>query len=284
MKTPIIEKGIHHVSCLIKTGYVQWEFSSQKGLFQKLDGRVKVLFLLFFIIIVSLKRELTSEIYIGILVFVLALLSRLSITTLYKRILFLGILFGFLIALPSAFNVITRGEIIVPIAKLSRPHHFWIYQIPAEIGITREGIYGVATLTLRVINSLSLSFLVLYTTSFAEIIRAFKILRVPDSFLLIIALTYKYIFIFSKTVEDMFLAKKSRMIREARETREREWIAGRLAFLFKKTRLRCEEVFNAMMARGFSDTVRLYGFRKMRAADWLAGVFLFSIGLLFLLI
>jgi cobalt ECF transporter T component CbiQ len=284
MKIPFIEKGIHHVSCLIKTGYVQWELSSQKGLFQEMDARVKVLFLIFFVIIVSLKRDFLPEIYIGILVLVLAFLSRLSLVTFYRRVLFFGIVFGFLIALPSALNVITKGKIIVPIVKLSKPHHFWIYHIPAEIGLTREGIYGVATLTMRVINSLSLSFLVLCTTPFAEIIRALKVLKVPDSFLLIITLAYKYIFIFSKTLEDMHLAKKSRMIRELRNTKEREWVAGRLAFLFKKSRLRCEEVFNAMIARAFSDTIRLYGFRKMRAADWFAGVFLFAMGLLFLLI
>lgn len=282
MKVPFIEKGIHHISRLIKTGYVQWELSSQTGLFQKMDARVKVLFLLFFVIIVSLKREFRSELYIGGFVFVLALLSRLSIVTLYKRVLFLGVIFGFLIALPSAFNVITRGEIILPIAKLSRPYHLWIYHIPSEIGITREGIYGVVLLTLRVINSLSLSYLVLYTTPFAEIMRALKVLKVPDSFLLVITLALNYIFIFSKTIEDMHLAKKSRMIREASGTKEREWVAGRLAVLFKKSRLRCEEVFNAMLARGFSGTVRLYGFRKMRTADRFTAVFLFSMGLLFL--
>jgi energy-coupling factor transporter transmembrane protein EcfT len=80
----------------------------------------------------------------------------------------------------------------------------------------------------------------------------------------------------------MHLAKRSRMIREANGPKEREWVAGRLAQLFKKSRLRCEEVFNAMLARGFSGTVRLYGFRKMRTADLFAGVFLLSMGLLFL--
>lgn len=283
VKISFIEKGINHLAGVIKKGYVHWQLLSQNGLFQKMDPRIKVLFLIFFIVIVSLKRDFLSEIYIWIFILVLALLSRLSIVTFYKRVLFLGFIFGFLIALPSAFNLITKGEIILPVVKLSRPYHFWIYHVPADIGITREGIYGVTTLTMRVINSLSLSFLVLYTTPFPEIVRALKVLKVPDSFLIIITLCYKYIFIFSKTVEDMYLAKKSRMIREDSNKKAREWIAGRLAFIFKKTRLRCEEVFKAMVVRGFSDTIRVYGFRKMRTADWFSGAFLFSMGLLFLL-
>jgi energy-coupling factor transporter transmembrane protein EcfT len=207
----------------------------------------------------------------------------LNILRVYKRVLFLGLIFGFLIALPSAFNVITKGETILPVVKLPRPYTFWIYHLPADIGITREGIHTVALLTVRVINSLSLSFLVLYTTPFHEIVRAFKVLRVPDSFLIIITLCYKYIFIFSKTVEEMHLAKKNRIVRELSHAEAREWIAGRMAFTFRKARLRCEEVFKAMMGRGFSDSIKFRGFRKMRMADWYAAIFLFLAGILFLL-
>jgi cobalt ECF transporter T component CbiQ len=284
VKVSFLERGIDHLAGVIKTGYAQWEFSSQDGLFQKIDARVKILFLLFFILIVSLKRNVLPESYICIFVFVLTLCSRLSILKIYKRVLFLGFLFGFLVALPSAFNVITKGEIILSVVKLSRPYNFWIYHIPAEIGITKEGIYGVALLTMRVINSLSLSFLVVYTTPFHEIMRALKVLKAPDSFLIIITLCCKYIFIFSKTVEDMHLAKKSRIARELSNTEAREWIVSRIGFIFRKTRLRCEEVFKAMIGRGFSDTIKVYGIRRMRVADWCAGIFLFFAGIFFLLI
>jgi cobalt/nickel transport system permease protein len=284
VKMPFIEKGINHLAKMIKRGYVFRELSSPDGFFQRMDARVKVLFLLFFVVIISLKRDFLSELYIWVFIFVLALFSRLNILTFYRRVLFFGFVFGFLIALPSAFNVITEGEMVLPLLKFSKPHHFWIYHIPADIGITKEGIYGVLRLTMRVIDSLSVSFLVLYTTPFPEMMKALKVLRIPDSFLIIITLSYKYIFLFSRSVEDIYLAKKSRMIREERGNETREWIVGRLAFVFKKTQLRCEEVFKAMIGRGYSDSIRLYGFRKMGAADWLSGALLFSAGVLFLLI
>jgi len=283
VKVPFLERGIDHLAGVIKNGYAQWRFSSQNGLFQRIDARVKVLFLLCFIVIVSLKRDILPETCIWIFVFLLTLFSRLSILKVYRRVLLLGFVFGFLVALPSAFNVITRGEIIFPIVRLPKSYNFWIYHLPADIGLTREGMYGVAMLTLRVVNSLSLSFLVLYTTPFHEVIRALKVLKVPDSFLIIITLCYKYIFIFSKTVEDMHLAKKSRVVRELNRTEAREWIAGRMAFLFRKSRLKCEEVFKAMLGRGFSDSVRFYGFGKMGMADWFAAVFLLFAAISFLL-
>ena len=282
VKVPFLERGIDHLAGVIRNGYAQWKFSSQNGLFQRIDARVKVLFLLFFIVIVSLKRDVLSETCIWTFVFVLTLFSRLSILKVYRRVLLLGFVFGFLVAFPSAFNVITGGEIIYPIVRLPKSYNFWIYHVPADIGLTREGIGGVVMLTLRVINSLSLSFLVLYTTPFHDVMRALKVLKVPDSFLIIITLCYKYIFIFSKTVEDMHLAKKSRIARELNRAEAREWTVGRMAFIFKKSRLRCEEVFKAMIGRGLSDSIKFYGFGKMRMADWCAATLLFFAAILFL--
>ncbi len=282
LKIPFIDKGIHHLADVIKTGYLQSETSSEDYFFQKIDARIKVLFLLFFVILVSLKKELWSEALIGIFVFILTSVARLNVFALYKRVLFWSFIFGVLTALPSAFNVITKGELIFPIIRLSESHRFWVYQIPQEIGITREGIFVVMMLSLRVMNSLSLSFFVLYTTPFPEIIKALKIFKVPDSLLMIVTLSYKYIFILAKMVEDMHLAKKSRLVGQATHAEARKWIAGRMSFLFIKSRKRCEEIFKAMLGRGFSGNINTYRVKKLRARDWVAGAIFFSVGILFL--
>lgn len=282
LNIPFLEKGIHHLAGVINIGYAQWETASTDHLFQTIDARIKVLFLLSYVVIVSLKKEILPEALIGVFVFILAMISRLNVLGLYKRVLFLGFVFGFLIALPSAFNVITGGKIVLPVLHLSKSYHFWVYRIPEEIGLTEEGVHGVIMLTLRVMNSLALSFLVIYTTRFPEIIRALKVLKAPDSLLMIITLTYKYIFIFAKTAEEMYLAKKSRLARQVTHAHARRWIAGRLAFIFNKTRLRCEEIFRAMLSRGFSDRIKIYGVRKLQARDWAMAVILMGLGVLFL--
>jgi len=282
LKVPFIEKGIHHLADVIKTAHIQWETAAKDDFLQKLDARVKVLFLLFYVVIVSLKREIAVQVIIGVFVFVLASISRLNVIALYKRVLFWGFIFGFLVALPSAFNVITPGEIVLPLFRLSKNYSLWIYQIPKEIGITKQGVDGVLMLTSRVMNSLALSLLVTYTTPFPEIIRAVRLLKVPDSFLIIVTLSYKYIFIFAKTVEDMHLAKKSRLAGHVSNAEARRWIAGRFAFLFRKTQLRCEEIFKAMVGRGFSDNIRIYGFRRLNLRDWFTAIALGLIGALLL--
>ena len=282
LNTSFIEKTLHHLADVIKTGCVQWETAAQDKFFQKVDARVKVIFLLVFIVIVSLKKDILSEVLIAAFVLMLVVISRLDIFGFYKRVLFLGFIFGFLVALPSALNIITQGEIILPLLHFSRPYSFWVYHLPAEVGFTREGLYGVAMLTLRVTNSLSLSFFILCTTTFPEIIKALKVLKIADGFLMIITLSYKYIFIFARTAEDMHLAKKSRMVRQVKNNEERKWVAGRIAFIFKKTRLRCEEIYKAMVCRGFSDNVRIYGVRRFHARDWAVSIAFSLVGVIFL--
>ncbi|MBF0564557.1 MAG: cobalt ECF transporter T component CbiQ [Nitrospirae bacterium] len=282
LHTSFIEKGINQLAGVIKTGYIQWESASSDNFFQRIDARIKVLFLLFFVIIISLKKEIMPEAFIGAFIFILTIISRVNVFNLYKRVLFFGFIFGFLIAIPSAFNFITRGEIIFHIIHLAKPYTFLFYHIPEEIGITREGVYGVTMLTLRVMNSLAVSFFVLYTTSFPEIIKALKVLKVPDGVLMIITLSYKYMFIFAGTVEDMHLAKKSRLAGQVSNADARRWIAGRIAFVFKKTMLRCEDIYKAMLGRGFSNDVKIYEAGRLHTRDWVTGAVFFLVGMIFL--
>jgi cobalt/nickel transport system permease protein len=277
-----IDRGIEGFAGVLKEGYMQWELSSKESFLHELDTRIKVVFWLFFIVIISLKKELLPEFCMFITVFTLVVLSRINLVKFYKKIFFLGFIFGFLIALPSALNVITQGKVLFPIITLSKPYDFWGYHIPKVIGFTEEGFSVVAMLTLRVLNSLSISFLVLYTTPFPEIIKALKVLKIPDTFLIIISLAYKYIFIFARIAADMHLAKKSRLVSAGKSAEARNWIAGRIAFIFRKTQLKCDDVFKAMVGKGFAGEIKLYQYQKIMGRDWIVGFFLFSLGLIFL--
>jgi cobalt/nickel transport system permease protein len=277
-----IDRGIEGFADVLKEGYMQWELSSKESFLHELDTRIKVVFWLFFIVIISLKKELLPEFCMFIAVFTLVVLSRINLVKFYKKIFFLGFIFGFLIALPSALNVITQGKVLFPIITLSKPYDFWGYHIPKVIGFTEEGFSVVAMLTLRVLDSLSISFLVLYTTPFPEIIKALKVLKIPDTFLIIISLAYKYIFIFARIAADMHLAKKSRLVSAGKSAEARNWIAGRIAFIFRKTQLKCDDVFKAMVGKGFAGEIKLYQYQKIMGRDWIVGFFLFTLGLIFL--
>ncbi len=279
-----IDRGIASFADVLKEGYSQWELGSKNGFLHQLDTRIKVAFWLIFILIISLKKNIIPELGIFLALLVLSSLSRVNLVNFYRKIFLLGFIFGFLIALPSALNVITNGKVLIPIVRLSRAYDFWVYHVPEVIGFTREGFSVVALLTLRVLNSLSVSFLILHTTPFSEIVKALKVLRVPDSFLMIISLAYKYIFIFARIAADMHLAKKSRLVGSVNRAEARNWAAGRIAFLFKKTQSKCDDVFKAMIGRGFSGEIKLYRYQKITYRDWCIGFFLFGLEILILCI
>ncbi|MBE0597328.1 MAG: cobalt ECF transporter T component CbiQ [Desulfuromonadales bacterium] len=281
VRTPFLERGIHHLARITRESYLQWESSRRDGLLQRVDPRVKLLLLASFLVLVSLKRMLAPQLGIALLILLLFLGSRVDLAPLYRRILGAAFLFGVLVPLPSVLNLFTGGEPILPLLHLRRDYHLWLYHIPQTIGITREGLHGLALLTLRIANSVSFSLLVLHTTGFPELLKALRVLRVPESFIAVIALAYKYVFIFARTLEEMHLAKKSRLLGSLDAARTRGWAAERMAFFFHKTQGRCDEIFKAMRSRGFEHQVPGYTFRKLKSADWGAVLTAATVWLLF---
>ena len=63
----------------------------------------------------------------------------------------------------------------------------------------------------------------------------------------------------------------------------RQWAAGRMAFLFLKVQSRCEEIFKAMISRGFGSDIKISGLRNLSLGDWAAGAVALSIGTCFLI-
>lgn len=277
-----IEKGMKYLSEMITAGFINVGQETGKGVFRNLDPRLKVLFLVFFVLIVSLKRDIFPEVVIALFMVLMVALSRIDFWRFYRKIIGLTFFFGFCIAFPAAFNVVTPGEVSIRVAALSQSYDFWIYHIPREIGLTRQGIEGVVMLCLRVMNSLTISLLVIHTTPFHKIIKALNVFRVPDTFLLIITLSYKYIFIFANTVENMYLARKSRLVGMVKNEEARMWIAGRIVFMFRKTMARYDEVFSAMVARGFAEEVKFSDFGTLTRKDGFAGCFFLIAGIVLL--
>jgi cobalt ECF transporter T component CbiQ len=267
-----MDKAVSHVSGFVEATYAQWDLATRAGFLQGLDPRVKVVFLVLFVVVVSLRRTIQAQLAVAAFLLVLVTISRVSLRALYGRTLPLAFVFGTVVALPSALNIFTPGEVWIPILHLSAPKTILWLTVPETVGISREGAAGVLLLTSRVVNSLTITFLVLYTTPITEFVRALKLFRVPDTMLLVILLAYKYVFVFVKTIEGMHLARKARLAGGVDEAEARRWAAGRMAQIFRRTQLRCDELFRAMLARGFSGTIQVREASAMARRDWASGI------------
>jgi cobalt/nickel transport system permease protein len=279
VRLAFLDKTIFNSARAAKSIYIQAENASEENLIQKINPHIKLLSLIYFIFIISIANHLQEQIVITLFIFSLYLFSRIKVLEVYKKILFLGFVFGFIIVFPASLNLITPGKIIFNIITFNKPYHFLIYTIPQNIGFTQNGIKVVILFFLRIINSVSFALLIVFTTSFPSFIKSFKILGVPDTFLMIISLAYKYIFILCRTIEETYFALKSRLSGNIKNSNIRELISGRIFFIFKKSMIIYESTYNAMVSRGYRGNIILHSQKKLSYSDFVALFIIVASGL-----
>ena len=275
-----IDHTLASIANFIKTVYIQNDTSTKNGLLQQIDARIKMIFLIFFILIISLNKQIYSQLFITAVLFALFIPSHVNLADVYKKVFALSFFFGFLVIAPASLNIVTGGEIVFNIIQFKTDHSFWIYHLPASIGITMEGILVVTKFYLKVANSLTLTMLIIYTTPFNEIIKSLRIFRVPQLFLLVLTLTYKFIFILSQTTGDTYFALKSRWWKNTKNSENNRIIAGRMTHIFRKSWIKYEEVYRAMIARGYSGSINVIYSNKINWKDITFLLFLLSMGVL----
>lgn len=277
-----LERGLAAVSSIIQRCFFDPEVLTRKGWLQKTDARIKAVLFAFLIVVISIKTRIASELMIAALLAFMVTSSGGGIVRFYIRVFQYTLLFGLAVTFPALLNVITPGQVILTVVELAEPHTFWLYHIPREIGVTAEGLQAVCLLNLRILNSITVALLIVRTTPFGELMKALKVFRIPEVLLVIITLSYKYIFIMARTIDDMFLARKSRLAGYANDRETRAWAAGRVGCLFHKSRTRYEDIFRAMEARGFHNEVKLPAFAGLSGFDRICCA-IFSLAGLFLL-
>ena len=275
-----LDKTIMNSASALKSIYLQAENASKENLIQKINPKVKLILLIYVVLIISITRHIEAQIIITIFIFSLYIIARLKISGVHKKIFFLATIFGFIVVLPASLNIITPGKIIFNIITINKPLHFWIYAIPRNIGFTENGFKVVLLIFLRVLNSVSFAMLIVFTTSFPAFIKSFKILGVPDTFLMIISLAYKYIFILSRTIEETYFALKSRLSGDIKSGRIRDLISGRIFFIFNKSVIIYESTYFAMVSRGYSGKVLLHSQKKLTGIDFVTLIIIVALGIL----
>jgi cobalt/nickel transport system permease protein len=274
-----LDKTILNSASALKSIYLQAENASEENLIQKINPNIKLVLLIYVILIISITRHFETQIIIATFIFLLYVVARLKILDVYKKIFLLAAIFGFIIVLPASLNIITPGKIIFNIISFEKPLHLWIYNIPDNVGFTENGLKVVLLVFLRVLNSVSFVMLIIFTTSFPSFIKSFKILGVPDTFLMIISLAYKYIFILSRTIEEVYFALKSRLSGNIKNRRIRELISGRIFFIFKKSMTIYENTYFAMVSRGYEGKVVLHSHNKLTVIDFVTLIIIIASGL-----
>ena len=281
-------KTLTGLTAAIKRAVFAERYARLPGLLQGLDPRGKILTFLALLIATAVTHRMEVLMGLYLLTIFLALASRIPLDFFIKRVWLFIPLFTGAIALPEILNVITPGRTVCTLATLAAPINWGPVHVPAEITITEQGLRGAAVLILRVATSVSLSVLLILTTEWACLLRALSSLRFPKVGVLILGMTYRYIFLFIKVAEEMFLALMSRTVGRSSLREQQHWISARLGFLLNRSANLSNEVYLAMLSRGWNGQARFlddFCF-QWKDAVWVAficvvlvGIFLLDMGL-----
>lgn len=277
-----VEKGIKGVVRLTRICLLNEEMAARPGWLQQKNSDFKLLAVLLWIISLSLSKNLIFMGALYILILILAHKSLIGMGYFLTRVWLFIPLFTGAIVFPAIFNFIIPGPSLFVIIDLGRPYSFGPWEIPREISITTAGLEVAAILVCRVAVSVSAALLFSLTTKWHDIFRAFGILRVPQVFILIFSMSFRYIQLLLRSYEEMHLAKKSRTIEVKSYKNEHRWVGFSMAALFNKSLKMSDDVHLAMISRGFDGRIKTLGKGKWQKTDylWLA----FSLALLSLAI
>ena len=284
VKLSFLDKTILNSARAVKSIYLQSENAAQENFLQNINPHIKLISLIYMAIVISFVNTLNAQIITSVFIFLLFITGRIKIFRVYRKIFFLAFIFGFLVVFPASLNVITPGKIIFSLINFNQPLHFWIYDIPQNIGFTENGIQVVSMVFLRILNSVSFAMLIVYTTPFPSFIKSFRIIGVPDTFLMIISLAYKYIFILSRTIEETYFALRSRLSGNIKSSSIRKLVSGRIFFIFKKSVIIYENTYYAMVSRGYHGKVKLHSQDVFTFRDFIALVIIVASGIVIILI
>ncbi len=209
--------------------------ASGGGALQKVDPRIKVAGLFGLIGAVTACRQILPIAAILALAVILALTSRVSIARLAGWVWTPVLFFTGTIALPALFFT------------------------------PRSAVF----LILRAETAATLSALLVLTTPWPWVLKALRTFRIPAVAVVILGMTYRYVFVILETALDMFESRKSRTIGTLEPAERRRLSAATAGVLLSKSLQLSGEVHLAMQSRGFRGEVHVMQEFRAAASDWL---------------
>jgi cobalt/nickel transport system permease protein len=257
-----LTKNISGLTGALESIFVTEDLCRLKGLLQSLDPRVKIASVVLLIVLVGLAHMLWI---LGILfgaVVILSAFSKLPLGFFLKRVFLFIPVFTALIAIPALF--ITPGS----------P---WL-SVAGRTIITLQGAQTATLLVLRVLDSLSLGVLFILTTPWNDFLAAIRWFRLPSLMVDILGMTYRYIFVLLHTSNSMFLARRSRSLGSFSAAENRRWLSRALTAVLTRSQHLSEEVYLAMLSRGYQGEVYTLNEFKVKRRDflWMGSVVIIS--------
>jgi cobalt/nickel transport system permease protein len=255
-----IERSLTGALSFIKESIFAEEYALKIGFLQYLDPRVKAVTFLLFIVQAVFTNNILFLSCLYALCLSLACISGINIGFFLKRTWIFIPLFSLFIAIPALFSIFTPGETLAVLR---------IFGI--ELVITSQGLSGAVLFVTRVATCVSFAVLLSLTTKHFELLKVLRIFKIPQVFVMTLGMCYRYIYLFVEIIENTYLAIKSRVGTKLHYKRGQHIVAWNIAYLWQRSYQLNEEVYKAMLSRGYAGEPALLSDFRFKAKDlvWL---------------
>jgi cobalt/nickel transport system permease protein len=253
-----IERSILGALSFLKDSVFADDYALKTGLLQSFDPRIKVVTFLLLIIQILLTKNIVILLWLYAFCLLLTCLSNIRLGFFLKRTWVFMPLFSLFIAIPALFSIFTPGETLVT----------W-HIVGLKLIITRQGLSGAVLFVMRVITSVSFTVILSITTKHFELLKVLRIFKVPQVFVMTLGMCYRYVFLFVEIIENTYLAIKSRVGTRIHYKKGQHIVAWNIAYLWQRSYQLNEDVYKAMLSRGYIGEPVILNDFKIQIRDWL---------------
>ena len=236
-----IERSLLGVFSFLKESVSCEEYAAKRGLLQSIDARVKLLIFACLLIVTVSVRNVSILCVFYAACILLAVFSGISLGYFLKRTWVFIPLFSLFIAIPALFSVFTPGDVLVAFRLAG-----------VRFIITQQGFDGAVLFVMRVVTSVSLVVLLNLTTRQTVLLKVLRIFGIPQIFVMTLSMCYRYIYLFAEIIEYTYIGIKSRVGGALHYKKGQQIVAWKIANLWERSQQLNEEVYNAMLSRGYS--------------------------------
>jgi len=249
-----VSRSLRCALAFLKEAVFAEETAAQAGLLQGIDPRVKLgsVLLLLLVTLATHSLAVLGSLYLFSLLAAAA--SRLRMGFFLARTWFFIPLFALAMAVPALFSGVSPGATVATIGGLH---------------VTDHGLRAAAFFIGRVATSVSFVVLLSLTTRHTALLKALRAFGVPPLFVLVLGIAHRYIYLFVELIENTYRAIRSRTGGRMHHRQGQRLVAWNIGHLWSRSHALNEQVYQAMVARGFRGEPVLLERNRTRLRDWI---------------
>lgn len=200
------------------------------------DPRVKLICTIIFVVAVAMFRQLEAIVAAGIFILTLMLISRVPLRHLAAN---------YAVAL-----------IFILFASITM--------------LFTSGPENALLIFLRISVSVMALLLLVTTTPFFKMIRAFRALHMPKLLANLIMFTYRFIFVLIDEMDRMKMARKARGYAGGRSLLDKKALgvlSATIGMIFVRSSIRATNIYDALLSRGYNGEIKTLGRLSARPRD-----------------